>query len=531
MRRNRWLILPALAVLAVVAASAAAAAVHQVRGTAATSTSTLTYVMSTEPISLDPAVGTDSQSLMMMRNIYDRLVEVSPSGYTVSPGLARSWTIAAGGTRYTFRLRNGVRFQDGTPLTAQAVVYSFQRLLAMGKGDASLLAEHVAPRAITAPNSRTVVIRLKRAYSPILRIIGMANVGAILNPAFVKAHATAKDPWAQKYMHDHANGTGSFSLVRWTPNQSIELQRNDRYWRGRAKLSRIIFNSPGNATRELLALKRGDVDIIDANVLGADQLKTLAGDSKIKIQKQPVLDTFYWIINNKIKPFDDVRVRQALSYAIDYNSIITSIVQSQGTRLYGPIPAGLLPGKAGQVGYKYNPGKAKQLLAAAGYESGLSLTNYYVDFGPLKAIAQVMQENLSAVGIDVKLQEMPLSTLVNQVTAGKLAFFSWASNPAFASPDAIIANHFTCNASTGVEGNLARYCNRKVDARLKQAERAVSPTVAARHYRAAAALITRDAPWVFLSQTVKNTPMRTAVVGFRVPVIGGANFWNVRKTS
>ncbi len=532
MRASRWLIATALTAVAVATMLAftigAGAAVAQKHGTAAPGTDTLTYVMSTEPISLDPAVGTDSQSVMIMRNVYDRLIEVSPTGHGISPGLARSWKVTAGGTRYVFQLRSGVKFQSGAPLTSEAVVYSLRRILALGKGDAPLLAAHVTAAGITAPSPSTVAIKLKKAYSPILQIIGMSNIGSVLNPAFVKAHATKKDPWAQKYVHDHADGTGAFSLVAWTHNQQIELQRNSLYWRGPAKLARLVFKTPGNATSELLGLKRGDVDIIDANVLGADQLKTLSGDKQVKIQRQPVLDMLFWIINTKIKPFDDVRVRQALSYAIDYEGILSSIVQTQGTRLKGPIPAGLLSGSSTIAGYKYNPTKAKQLLAQAGYESGLTLTNWYVDFGPLKPIAQVIQTNLTAVGINVKLQETPLSTLVSQVTAGKLAFFSWASNPTFASPDAVLADHFQCNASTGVEGNLARYCNPKVDALLKRAERATSQQAADRSFRAAAALITKDAPWIFISQTVKNTPMRSTVTGFQTPVIGGASFWQVR---
>lgn len=532
MRVNRWLTMTALAavvVTTVLAYSTTAGATDARKsGTTAPGNETLTYVMSTEPISLDPAMGTDSQSLMIMRNVYDRLVEVAPSGHGISPGLARSWKISAGGTRYLFQLRRGVKFHSGDPLTADAVVYSLKRLLALGTGDAPLLAEHVAPAGITAPTPQTVAIKLKKPYSPILQIIGMSNIGAIVNPAFVKEHATKKDPYARKYLNDHADGTGAYSLIRWTHNQEIDLERNGSYWRGPAKIANLVFKTPGNATSQLLALKRGDVDIIDANVLGADQLKTLNGDAKVKIQQQPVLDTMYWIINTKIKPFDDVRVRQAISYAIDYNGIIKSIVQSQGTRLKGPIPAGLLAGRSTILGYPYNPTKARQLLKQAGYETGLKLTDWYVDFGPLKPIAQVIQTNLEAVGIDVELRETPLSTLVKQVTAGKLAFFSWASNPSFASPDAVLANHFECDASTGVEGNLARYCNPKVDALMKRAERATSRQAADNAFRAAGALITKDAPWIFILQSVKNTPMRASVAGFQTPVIGGADFWPVR---
>lgn len=528
MQHTRWMLLLTLAVsAAVISASVAGATSTNASRSAAPDNNTLTYVMSTEPISLDPAVGTDSQSMMIMRNVYDRLVEVSPTGQTVTPGLARSWKVSAGGRTYTFQLRSGARFQDGTSLTAEAVVYSLRRVLAVGKGDAPLLAAHVAPTSITAPSPQTVMIKLKAPYSQILKIIGMSSIGSILNPAFVKGHATKQDPWAQKYVNDHTDGTGPFSLVAWTHNQKIELTRNDGYWRGRAKLSRLVFESRGNPTSKLLALKRGDVDIIDANVLGGDQLKSLSGDPNVKIERRAVLDTLFWIINTKIKPFDDVRVRRAISYAIDYEGILSSIVGDGGTRLKGPIPAGLLPGRNQTTGYTHNPAKAKQLLADAG-ATGLKLTNYYVDFGPLKPIAQVIQANLTAVGLNVELREMPLSTLVSQVTAGKLAFFSWASNPSFASPDAVIANHFQCNASTGVEGNLARYCNPKVDVRLKNALRATTPTVANSNYRAAGAMITADAPWVFITQVVKNTPMRKSVVGFQVPVIGGSSFWAVR---
>lgn len=492
---------------------------------AGTSNATLRYVMSAEPVSLDPAVGTDSQSAIMFRNVYDRMIELAPNGHDLVPGLAEKWEVADDKTTYTFHLRQGVKFDDGTAMDANAVVYSLQRVLGIGKGDASLLAGHTTAKDITAPDPQTVQIVLKKPYAPFLQIIALFDIGSVVNPQLVKAHATAKDKWGEKYMKTHMSGTGPFKLVAWKRNQSVELSRSDTTWQSKAKLAGLRFTSPGEGSTAMLNLRRGDTDIIDPNVLGGDQIASLSKAQGIKVEKRPIYDAVYWVMNVTKPPFDDPKVRQAISYAMDYDGIISGVVQSQGTRLGGPLPQGLLGDVPAPV-YNHDVDKAKALLAEAG-KKDLKITSWYVDFGPLKAIAQVMQSNLQAAGIKVQLREVPLSTLLDGVTSGRLAFYSWSSNPPFASPDPILYNHYYSKSGNGVEGNLSHYTNPEVDGLLTQARAETDQKASDGSYRQAAEKIAQDAPAVYLAQTVKNAPMRSAVQGYQIVVIGGASFRDV----
>lgn len=494
---------------------------------AATSNATLRYAMSAEPISLDPAVGTDSQSAIMFRNVYDRLIELAPNGHDLKPGLAEKWEVSDDGLTYTFHIRDGVTFDDGTPLDANAVVTSLRRVLGVAKGDSSVFAQHTTPKDIRATDARTVTIGLKDPYAPFLQIIALFDIGSIVNPTMLKEHATKKDRWAERWFKKNMSGTGAFKFDVWQRNQYLTLQRSETTWQTKAKLGTLRFESPGDASTTSLKLRQGDVDVVDPNILSSDQLKALQGVQGVKVARQPIYDATYWVMNLSKKPFDDLRVRQAFSYAMDYDGILSSVVQDQGARLAGPVPQGLLPGKAPAGPYHKDVAKAKQLLADAGHAKGLKLTSWYVDFGPLKAIAQVMQDNLKQIGVDVELRELPLSSLVEGVESNRLGFYSWSSNPPFASADAILWNHFHSKAGSGVEGNLSHYSNPKVDQLLVDARQQTELPKSDALYGQAAQIIADDATWIYLSQTVKNAPLRDTVQGYQVAVIGGTNFRDV----
>lgn len=494
---------------------------------AETSNATLRYAMSAEPISLDPAVGTDSQSAIMFRNVYDRLIELEPNGHDLAPGLAEKWDVSDDGLTYTFHLREGVKFDDGTPLDADAVVTSLRRVLGIAKGDSSILAQHTTQKDIRAVDPQTVEVRLNAPFSPFPQVIALFDIGSIINPAMLEQHATKKDRWAERWFRKNMSGTGAFRLDSWKRNQSLTLQRSDTSWHPQAKLATLRFESPGDASTVSLRLRQGDLDLVDPNILSSDQLKALTDAPGIKVERQPIYDAVYWVMNLSKKPFDDPRIRQAFSYAMDYDGILSGVVQDQGARLAGPLPEGLLPGKPPAGPYHKDVEKAKQLLAEAGHAKGLKVTSWYVDFGPLKAIAQVMQDNLKQIGVDVELREAPLSSLVEGVESNRLAFYSWSSNPPFASPDAILWNHFHSKAGHGVEGNLSRYDNPKVDQLLDDARKQTEIAKSDELYREAAQIIADDATWIYMAQTVKNAPMRESVQGYKVAVIGGTNFRDV----
>lgn len=515
-----------LGVAALVAAVSASSAPSLETSPGATSAETLTYILRQEPNSMDPAVAVDSQSGLVIRNVYERLVETDPSDpQRVVPALASRWTISPDSRTYTFFLRDGVRFHDGTPLNAQAARFSIQRALAIGKGDSFKLKDRIDPRGIRTTGRLTLQITLQRPFAPVLRILSFWNIGSIVSPTAVRAHATASDRFAQDWMKENMVGTGAFRFAQWQRKQFVQIVRNDRYRKGRAQLNQIIFRLVGEPAAERLMIERGEVDIIHS--LPTDLLEALRGKPGVRIATTSGLETVYWAFNRDIKPFDDPRVRQAFSYAVDYDGILGNIVKRGGVRMRGPLPRGLPFYNPNVRLYQRNLRLARSLLAQAGFPNGLSVPMIYPDFGNVKPIAQVLQANLSEIGVRVELREVPLGTLVQAVTAGTAPFFPWVATPTYADPDAVLYPKFASDAPKDASGNVGRYSNATVDRLLNQARTTTNNRIRGAAYRQVQEIVTNDAAWIFIYQTVLQQPVRTRVEGYIIPVIGQPDFWAV----
>ncbi|MGQ0569673.1 MAG: ABC transporter substrate-binding protein [Armatimonadota bacterium] len=487
---------------------------------------TLTYVLAQEPISMDPAVITESQSGLPVRHVYDRLIEMTPDGRNVVPGLAEKWEVSRDGLTYTFHIRQGVKFHSGATLTPEAVRFSFERTLALGKSSSFLLKEYLDPRNIRATGPNTITFRLSRPYSPILTIIGFHNIGSIVNPQFVRSNATPDDPWATKWLATHMDGTGPFRFVEWQPKQFLAIERNPGYWKGSAKLERIIFIQVPERTTARLMLERGEVDII--HNMPTDLIDAMRVNPDIVIAEKPGFETTYWAFNNQMPPFNNVKVRQALSYAVDYDAIMTFIVRGGGIRMRGVLPRGL-PGSDETIAVpSRDVGKAKAMLAEAGFPSGFTVTTHYPIWRDLANIVQVLQANFADVGVKLELQQVPLPTLVQVVVQGTSPFFPWVSTPTYADPDAVMFSKFhSAAAKEGASGNIARYSNATVDRLLDQARATNDRGTRLRLYREVQRTVTREAAWIFLFQSVLQVPHRRWVQGYEMPLIGVANLYPV----
>ncbi len=490
---------------------------------------TLTYILAQEPISLDPAVITESQSGLVVRHVYDRLVEVTPDGRSVVPGLAERWEISRDGLTYTFHIRQGISFHSGARLTPEAVRFSLERLLALGKGTSFLLKEYVDPKNIRVTGPSTVEIRLNQPYAPILSIIGSYNIGNVVNPQAVRSHATSDDPWATKWLAANMDGTGPFRFVDWQPKQFVAIERNPGYWRGPAKLERIIFVQVPERTTARLMLERGEADII--HNMPADLIEAMRPNPEIVIAEKPGFETTYWAFNNQMAPFNSPKVRQALSYAVDYDAIMTFIVRGGGIRMRGVLPRGL-PGSDETIAvYGRDIAKAKALLAEAGFPNGFTVTTHYPIWRDLAAIVQALQANFADVGVKLELQQVSLPQLVQVVVQGTSPFFPWVSTPSYADPDAVMFPKFSSAAiKEGASGNIARYTNPTVDKLLDQARATTDRGKRLQIYRDVQRIVTRDAAWIFLFQSVLQTPHRRWVQGYEIPLVGVANLYPVDVT-
>ncbi|TCO47398.1 ABC transporter substrate-binding protein [Actinocrispum wychmicini] len=509
-----------------------AVACADTRKPAASGNAVLKYAMSAEPKGLDLATTTESNSGIVIHNVYDRLVELTADAKNVTPGLAERYDISPDGVTYSFALRSGVKFSDGSVLDANAVVASLRRTMEVGQGASFLLTEHVKPGNIVAKDAGTVVITLDAPFAPFLRALALDAVGSVVNPTVVAANKTQADPTAAKYLARNMAGSGAFQFVRWTPNQVIELKPNEGHWRGRPKLGGVLFNSPVEPSTAALQVERGDLDV--AGNLPANLIERLGGLADVGILSTPLLDTTYWVFQTGSKPFNDVRVRQAICYAIDHDAIMANVVKESGVPLRGPLPRDLIDGydNASEIAvYKRDVAKAKALLADAGYANGLKIDSTYVPgYGTLKQIAEVMQANLKDAGIECSVGELPLSTIIDKVGKGDLPFFSWKSSMNYASPDAMLYTKLHGKATQSVEGNIARYQNAEVDQLLDRARGETDRKAQDADWLAASARISKDVPWLPLYQDVDRRAVRKNIRGYKESSLSRPDLFAVEKS-
>ena len=292
----------------------------------------LVFGRSGDSVGLDPARETDGESFYGSTPVYDTLVEFVPGETAVRPALAESWKFSADGLTgdlipvsdhpVTFNLRKGVKFHDGTDFNADAVVYSFERQFkedhpAFNNGpwkywgymDMSNIIEDVV-----AVDASTVEFKLKKKEAPFIANLAM-DFAAIVSPAA-----------AEKYGEDLATnpvGTGPFKFVSWIKDDSIVYERNPDYWGGDVYLDRLILKVIPDATARWLALKKGEVDVIDfPSPEDLPEMKSTAG---IKVIQQEGLNVGYLALNNEKAPYDNVKVRQAMNYAIDRDEIVAGV--------------------------------------------------------------------------------------------------------------------------------------------------------------------------------------------------------------
>lgn len=371
----------------------------------------------TDPVSLDPNLAYEESSILADLPMYSTLVKFPAGDLTqVRPSVASSWEVSKDTRTYTFHLRHGIKFSSGNLMTAEDVLYSFQRVVNLPKDPASWLITQMGiddktiSSAITAPDPYTVVITLPKAFSPGAFLSIIANpVASIVDGKTVKAHVQGGD-WGTVWLNDHSAGSGPFQLVRWERQVVIELVANPNYNLGPApSIKRIVFPNIMESTVQLQVLRRGDADV--AWTLTAAQLAALKNDPKFFAAVTPNLAMEYLGMDVKNVPaFGKAQVRQAVKYAIDYDGIINNLLSGNGTPLQGVIPKGLF-GYDPSLPFKHDVARAKQLLAEGGFGSGFTvelLASTGTEAGGISAgdLASKIKNDLAAVGIRVDVRQI-----------------------------------------------------------------------------------------------------------------------------
>ena len=371
------------------------------------STGTLVFGRNRDAVRLDPAVVTDGMSLNVAKVTMEGLVRYKVGSFDIEPSLATSWTMSADGKVWTFELRHNVKFQDGTPFDAAAVKFNFDRWRNKADpyhkwGNYSYYGSQfggfpgaIADVKVVAPDRVRFI--LTKPVAPFLANLAM--------PTFSISSPTAVKKRLEDYFRQPV-GTGPFQVAEWIKDDHITLRRFDGYWGPKAKLDAVILRDIPDQATSLLQIQNGDLDGWEYPRSG--DLGRLAKDPKLVLYHQPPNNLMYLAINNLKPPFQNVLVRRAISEAIDARAIVKHFYDPAAIVADEFLPSVVWPHGV-KTEYKYDPAHARSLLAQAGFPHGFSTTLWYMTtprpyLPEPQRVAETIQANLRAVGIDAKLE-------------------------------------------------------------------------------------------------------------------------------
>jgi peptide/nickel transport system substrate-binding protein len=387
-KRRARLVAVAVVSVAALAAPALAATTHAAdspkRG------GSVTFGRASDIISLDPTVVGDNESIWLQEQIFQPIYTISPDGRRAIPWLATGYKRSKNNTVFTFHLRSNLRFSNGKPVSAKDAAFSINRARLSGKGITYL---DNAIKSVTAPNKTTVVVKTKYPWAPLVADISMYVNGVI--PANFGGVS-------EKQFWQHPVGTGPFMLKQWKHGQFVKLVRNPFYWqKGKPYLDSVTFTNVPDDNQRILQLKGGQVQLIEFPPFSA--LTVLAHTPGIVAKTFDSTRVDYLLLNEKVKPFQDVHVRRAISYAIDRNSLVKGVLFGHGkpaTSYLGPTEEYFKP----QNGLlKLDLQKAKSEMAKSSVPKGFS-TTYLAT--PGDKIAQIAQQQLAPLGIKVTIKNV-----------------------------------------------------------------------------------------------------------------------------
>jgi peptide/nickel transport system substrate-binding protein len=468
-----------------------------------------------EPKSLDPHAVTAANDFRIVMNIYDGLVRYKDGTLEVEPALAESWQVSEDGLAYTFQLREGVRFHDGTPFDAEAVVFNFDRMLDEAHpyhdtGPFPLAFFFSAVEDVEALDESNVVFHLSEPYAPFLSNLAYAT-GLIVSPSAVEEHGAdfGRNPV----------GTGPYRFEEWQSNSRVVVTRNHEYWDGTPGLEAVVFRPLTDANTRVSEMLAGGIDLMVE--IPPDSVPSFDGNG-FKLYEEAGPHLWFLILNTREGPMADKRVRQAVNYAIDKQSLVTNVLQGTAEVAAGPTPPAFAWAYNDALQpYPYDPEKAKVLIKEAGAD-GADITFYVTEGGsgmldPVP-MGTAIQADLAEVGLNVTIETYEWNTFLAEVNpglAGKadMAEMAWMTND----PDTLPYLALRTDAWPEEGGfNSGYYSNPVVDELLEKARIATSQDERARLYKEMQAIVQDDAPWAFVANWKQNAATTEQVEGFRL---------------
>ncbi len=458
---------------------------------------TITIALESDPPRLDPHLSSAAVDRQVFQSLFDSLVDLDQN-LNIVPKLAEKWTISPDGLVYTFNLRKGVKFHDGTDFDAQAVKVNFDRM--MDEKTASARRSEISSvDKVEVVDPQTVKITLKKAFSPFLATL-TDRAGMMLSPKALAADAAN--------FQNNPVGTGPFKFVEKVKDDHVTVERFDQYWGGPAPTKRIIYRTFVDGNVRVVNMKSGQVDI--SNTTPSKDIPSFQSDPKWKVSLKPGLGWQGIWLNVTKPPFDKKENRQALAAALD-RAAITKVVFQDLTAVPGwsPFPPGTPAYDETKKAPARDIAKAKDLLAKAGNPTGFSFTFKIGQDAIAQQLGQIVQSMASEAGIQVKLEQVEFGALLDQL--GKknyeAAQIGWSGR---ADPDGNVTNHFITNGPN----NYAGYSNPDVDKWLEDARLAQDMAARKAIYTKIDAQLAEDQPFIFLWWPVDNKVFLANLEGF-----------------
>jgi peptide/nickel transport system substrate-binding protein len=445
---------------------------------------TLVMIIESSPTNLDPRVGLDAQSERIDELLFDDLL-TRDDHLNVQPGLAERWEIADPKT-YIFHLRRGVNFHDGRPLTARDVKWTFDSLLE-GKIRSTKAAAYRFVDHIEAADDYTVIFHLKQPFATLLWNLSGGAMGIV---PYGSGSEISQQPV----------GSGPFRFVSAELDKEVIIERNDQYWNDKPRLQRVRFAVIPDATTRALELRKGSADVA-INAFTGDMVLTLEKDSRLHVLHAPGTILGYLAMNTRDPILRDVRVRQALAYAIDRRPIIHYLLRDFARPAYSLLPPESWAYDADVPGYDYDPAHARQLLDSAGYRAvngvRFHLTMKTSTEEATRLMAAVFQQQLHEVGIALDIRTFEFATFFSDITRGEYQLHSLRWVGGNEDPD-IFEYVFHSSKFTPHGANRTFYANPQVDALIDQARGELDMDTRKQLYAEIQRLLADDEPYLNL---------------------------------
>jgi peptide/nickel transport system substrate-binding protein len=479
---------------------------------------TLIVGTETDIETFDPAHAGALATTRVYRNVYQGLVKYNPGTVELIPDLAtevptvENGGISEDGRVYTFKLREGVTFHDGTPFNAEAVQFSYRRLY---DPDFEYYDETnqagfflTGLESVEVVDEYTVSFTLAEANSAFME---NANIyaGVIVSPEAIRTYGADQ-------LGDNPAGTGPFRLVEWDRGTRVVLERNPDYWGDPPALDQLIFRPIPEPTGRVSALLAGEVDMIV--VVPPDGVDQIEGNPDLIYEDGPGLHYWFLVLNTEEGPFSDVRVRQAANYAVDKEGLANDILRGTVAPATQPLPAAHWAYNPDVTGYPYDPDRARELLTEAGYEDGFEANMIIPVSGSGMIIPVQMNEyiqgNLLEVGIDVSIQSYEWVSYLGTWVQG-LSDDVIMNNQSIMASEPYVVNFLLHSGFIPPNGwNTGYYSNPEVDELLDSALRVADRGERTEYYHQAWELIVEDAPWIFVCNDLQPMAFHRKVQGY-----------------